>query len=68
MKKKDLQDLKMKPEAELMRLVKDTKEKLRAFRFDLAAGKVKNVKEFRENRKLVARAKTLLREKEIAQS
>lgn len=68
MKKKELQDLKMKPEAELTRLIKDTSEKLRVFRFDLAAGKVKNVKEFRENRKLVARAKTLLREKAVSKS
>jgi large subunit ribosomal protein L29 len=68
MKKKEIQDLKVKSEAELIRLVKDTNEKLRALRFDLAAGKVKNVSELRNNRKLVARAKTLLREKTVSQS
>ena len=66
MKKKDIQDLKVKPEAELMRLVKESNEKLCALRFDLAAGKVKNVKTLHEIKKTIARAKTFLREKTIS--
>jgi ribosomal protein L29 len=66
MKKKDIQDLKVKSEAELNRLIKDDREKLRALRFDLAAGKVKNVKALHEAKKAIARAKTFLYEKTIS--
>ena len=60
MKKKDIQDLKIKSEAELARLVEETSGQIRALRFDLAAGKVKNVNELRQARKKVARMKTFL--------
>ena len=60
MKKKDIQDLKVKSEAELYRLVKEGGEKIRALRFDLAAGKVKNVNELHHTRKKIARAKTFI--------
>jgi ribosomal protein L29 len=66
MKKKDIQDLKVKSEAELNRLIKEDSEKLRALRFDLAAGKVKNVKALHETKHAIARAKTFLRERTIA--
>jgi large subunit ribosomal protein L29 len=66
MKKKDIQDLKNKPDAELERLVHDDNEKLRVLRFDLAAGKVKDISKIREARKAVARMKTLLKEREMA--
>ena len=63
MKKKDIQDLKLKSEAELERLVLETNDRVRALRFDLAAGKVKNVNELRQARKKVARMKTFIKEK-----
>jgi len=66
MKKKDIQELKIKSEAELGRLIKEDGEKLRALRFDLAAGKVKNVKTLHETKKAIARAKTFLRERAIS--
>ena len=66
MKKKEIQDLKIKSEAELNRLIKDDGEKLRALRFDLAAGKVKNVKTLHETKKAIARARTFLRERAIS--
>ena len=47
MKKKDIQELKNRPVGELANLEKEGKEKLRVLRFDLAAGKVKNVAELR---------------------
>jgi len=64
MKKKDIQELKNKSVAELQRLVVDGTERLRALRFDLAAGKVKNVAELHHTRKSIARAKTFLHERE----
>jgi ribosomal protein L29 len=60
MKKKEIQELKNKPLGELERMVLDSTEKLRALRFDLAAGKVKNVNELHRTRKTIARAKTFI--------
>jgi len=62
MKKRELQELKNKPVAELSRLAREGKEKLRSLRFDLAAGKVKNVNELRALRKNLARMQTFMRE------
>jgi large subunit ribosomal protein L29 len=63
MKKKDIQEMKNKQDAELARLIKDKNEELRTLRFDLAAGKVKDISKIREARKAIARAKTLLNER-----
>jgi len=62
MKKKEIQELKNKPLGELERIVRDSGEKLRALRFDLAAGKVKNVNELHETRRKIARAKTFIQQ------
>ena len=66
MKKREIQDLKIKTDAELSRLIKDDSEKLRALRFDLAAGKVKNVKTLHETKHAIARAKTFLHERTLS--
>lgn len=63
MKKKDIQELKHRPIEELVHLVKDSNEKLRALKFDLAAGKVKDISEIKELKKKVARTKTFLHER-----
>jgi ribosomal protein L29 len=60
MKQKDIQEMKNKSEGELTRLVADTTAELRVLRFDLAAGKVKDISKIRESRKKIARAKTFL--------
>jgi ribosomal protein L29 len=65
MKKKDIQDFKNKPDAELMRIVKDTNDELRTLRFDLAAGKVKDISKIREAKKAIARAQTFLQERKM---
>ena len=61
MKKKEIQELKTKPVPELKKLLKEWRERLRVLKFDLAAGKVKNVEELRKLRKDIARALTFLR-------
>jgi large subunit ribosomal protein L29 len=66
MKSREIKDLKLKPDAELLRLIKEDGEKLRQLQFDLAAGKVKDVKVIHEVKKAIARAKTFLREREMA--
>lgn len=60
MKKREIQELKNKPLAELEKLVKEGRERLRVLKFDLAAGKVKDVKELRGLRKDLARAFTFI--------
>jgi large subunit ribosomal protein L29 len=60
MKKKEIQELKNGSAAELERIIAESNEKLRTLRFDLAAGKVKNVAELHGTRKKIARAKTFL--------
>ena len=60
MKKKDIQELKNKPEAELERLIEEKSGELRVLRFDLAAGKVKDISKIRDARKTIARMKTFL--------
>ena len=68
MKKNDIKELKNKSQGELEHIVNDSSEKLRALRFDLAAGKVKNVHELHETRRRIARAKTFLAQAEAADS
>jgi len=63
MKKKDIQEIKNKPDAELTRLIKDGNEELRGLRFDLAAGKVKDISKIRDLRKNIARMHTFLKER-----
>ena len=62
MKKKEIQELKNKPAAELERLVKEKNDELRVLRFDLAAGKVKDISKIRDARKTVARIQTFLKQ------
>lgn len=68
MKKKDIQDLKNKPDAELARLVRDGNDELRVLRFDLAAGKVKDISKIREVRKSIARMQTFLNERAVKEN
>ena len=60
MKRKELDQFKLKTPEELKKFAEESKEKLRALKFDLAAGKVKNVSELRNVRRNIARALTLL--------
>ena len=64
MKRKEILELKNKPTAEMLSLLRDSEEKLRGLRFQLALGKVKSVQEIRFLRKNIARIKTLLRQNE----
>lgn len=53
-------ELKQKSKKELQRLLQEDREKLRQLRFDLSAGKVKNVREIRKIKKDIARIMTML--------
>jgi large subunit ribosomal protein L29 len=49
------------PKEELKKKIEDSREKLRQMRFDLSAGKVKNVREIRQIKKEIARIMTILK-------
>lgn len=51
--------------AEIEQQIKDLKEELFNLRFQLATGQLENTARIREVRKLIARSKTILREREL---
>lgn len=53
-----MQELRQKPKEELQKLLIDNRERLRQLKFDLASGKVKNVREIRQIKKDIARILT----------
>jgi len=55
--------LRQKSAAELKKTLQASQEKLRQLNFDLASGKVKNVREVRKTKKDIARILTLLCQK-----
>jgi len=63
MKAKDQQELKLKPLAELQKQLADNYERLRGLKFDLAQGKVKNIREIKETKKTIARILTVINKK-----
>lgn len=58
-----IEELRQLSEIELKRLVQESRDKLRDLRFKLARREVKNVKEAKEIRKIIARIMTLLKSK-----
>lgn len=63
MKRKEINSLKEKVPAELKKDLNSSYEELRVLKFDLAAGKVKNVRSINETKKRIARILTFLRAK-----
>ena len=58
-----INEFKQKSEKELKKLLLDSRERLRQLRFNLASGKVKNVREIRKLKKDIARMLTILNKK-----
>ena len=58
--KKEIDELRKKPKEELLKILKDNREKTKQLRFDLAAGKVKNVREIRRIKKEISQILTVL--------
>jgi len=56
-------ELRQKTKSELQKTLQDSREKLRQLRFDLAAGKVKDIREIRRIKKDIARMLTILKGK-----
>jgi len=57
-----ISELRQRSKSELQKILVDNREKLRQLRFDLSAGKVKNVREVRRIKKEIARLLTLFTE------
>ncbi len=53
---------------ELKKILYENRERMRQLRFDLSAGKVKNVREIRKIKKDIARISTLLEERNMAEN
>ena len=64
MKKKNFQEIKNKPVAELQKELVGHRERFRVLKFDLAAGKVKNIREIKEVKKTIAQILTIINNKE----
>lgn len=60
MRHKEFQQLKNKPLPELQKNLSEYQEKLRKLKFDLAAGKVKNIREIKMTKKAIARILTII--------
>jgi large subunit ribosomal protein L29 len=56
-----IEEIRQKPKEELRKLLTENREKLRQLKFDLASGKVKNVREIRQIKKDIARLLTCLK-------
>jgi len=56
-------ELRQKSKTELQKILENDREKLRQLRFDLLAGKVKNVREIRKIKKEIAQVLTISKEK-----
>ena len=63
MKRTEIQQLKIKPLPELQKILSEYREKLRKLKFDLAQGKVKNIREIKEVKKAMARILTAMNTK-----
>ena len=63
MKTRELQTLKNKVSAELEKDLVSFRERLGQLQFDLAAGKVKNIKEIKAVKKAIATILTVLKER-----
>lgn len=62
-KSEKIKDFYRMSKPELARVLNEKRERLRELRFNLVAGKVKNVREIRETKKDIARILTLLYQK-----
>lgn len=60
MKRKELQEYKTKPIADLTKELAELREKMISLKLDVSTGKVKNLKEFRNVKKSIAQLETII--------
>lgn len=66
MKKRELNDLKIKPEQELKNLLGQKKQELKKFKAEMVVGRHKNVRLGKNLRREMAQISTVLREKGVS--
>ena len=64
MKKSELQQLKNKPLNELQKSLDEHRKQLQKLKFDLAQGKVKNIRQVQETKRTIAKIMGLIKEKQ----
>ncbi len=64
MKNKEIKQIKDKPVQELQKNLVEYRETLRKLKFDLSQGKVKNIKQIKETKKMIARILTILNQRQ----
>lgn len=64
MKKSEIEKLTKKTTADLQKDLASSREELRALKFELAAGKVKNITKVKDVKRTIARILTLLNNKQ----
>ncbi len=65
MRRKEIENLKIKSILELQKQLKESEELLSSSKFDLAAGKVKNISFIKDTKKTIARIKTFIKGKAL---
>lgn len=60
MKKQEKEQFQNKSFSELKKTLIDSRENLKKLKFDLAAGKVKNIRQIKETKKIIARVLTII--------
>lgn len=65
MKKTDFQQVKIKSLPELQKDLVEYREKLRKLKFDLSQGKVKNIKQIKGTKRMIARILTIINVKSV---
>jgi len=58
-------ELRQKTNIDLKQMLEDKQRALATLNFDLASGKIKNIKELRQGRRQIARILTIMRELEL---
>ncbi len=59
-----IRELRRKTNKELQEFLVSSRDKLRELRFNLAGGKVKNIREVRQTKRAIARVLTLIKQNE----
>ncbi len=61
----DIKEIKEKSDHQLLMMIKENSEKLKKLRFSLSSGQLKNYNEINQVKKIIARVKTVLKERSL---
>ena len=61
----NIKEIKEKSDRQLLAMIKENSEKLKKLRFSLSSGQLKNYNEVKQVKKIIARVKTVLKERSL---